>query len=89
MSWAICSTGVLSLTLMTFLLMILLTSLPFLATISASETTPMILPSLPATGAPLTWFLINVMASVLTLMAGLTVMMSFVMISLAFMSQPS
>src|SRR5678815_4256855 len=83
MSWAISSTVVSSGTLITFLLMIDLTSLPFLARISASETIPMILPFLPATGAPLSWFLISVLASNLTVIVGATVIMSLVMISLA------
>src|SRR5262245_56011073 len=86
---AISSTVVVSATLITFLLMIARTSLPFLAMMSASETMPTILPSLPATGAPLIWFLIKVMAKSLTFMVGLTVMMSRVMMSLAFIAVSS
>src|SRR5216110_3055819 len=89
MSWATASTGVSSVTLITFLLMMAFTSLPLLPTISASETTPTILPFLPATGAPLIWFLINIMAAFFTVMVGLTVMISLVMMSLAVMSCPS
>src|ERR1041384_837820 len=80
---AICSTGVSSSMLTIFLLMIDFTSLPFLATISASETMPMILPFLLLTGAPLTWFLINAFANCLMVMLGITVITSLVMISLA------
>src|SRR6516165_3484001 len=89
MSWAISSTVVSSGTLITFLLMIDLTSLPLLATISASETMPIILPFFPATGAPLTWFLIRVLASSLTVIVGATVMMSLVIMSLAIIALSS
>jgi hypothetical protein len=44
---------------------------------------------MPATGAPLIWFLISVMAKSLNSMLGLTVMMSRVMISLAFIADSS
>src|SRR5581483_3318907 len=80
---AISSTVVSSATLITFLLMSARTSLPFLATISASETMPMILPPAPTTGAPLIWFLISVVASCLTVIVAGTVMISLVMMSLA------
>ena len=40
-------------------------------------------PGLAATGAPLIWFLIRVMAKFLTVAVGLTVMTSLVMISFA------
>src|SRR5574341_18609 len=86
MSRAICSTGVSSAMLMTFLLMIARTSRPFFATISASETTPTILPFLPDTGAPLIWLLISSSANFFTDMLGVTVMMSRVMMSLAFIA---
>src|SRR5436305_13706336 len=80
MSWATASTGVSSVTLITFLLMMAFTSLPLLPTISASETTPTILPFLHATGAQLIRFLINIIAAFFTVMVGLTVLISLVLI---------
>src|SRR3989338_10071939 len=80
---AISSTGVSSVTPTIVLLMMSFTCLPFLATISASETRPRIFPFLSLTGAPLIWFWIRIFARFLTVVAELTVMTSLVIISLA------
>jgi hypothetical protein len=56
---------------------------------SASETTPTILPFLPATGAPLIWFLISIIANFFTVVVELTVMTSLVIMSLASIGHTS
>src|SRR5437773_11527429 len=68
MSWAMASTGVSSVTLITFLLMMAFTALLLLPTISASVTTPTILSLLPATVSPLIWLLMYIMAAFFTVM---------------------